>query len=98
MFLVRSPQGTIRTATPFAMKSWRYEGTRFFASLLAGDEPIWYLWVTAICGKTETKKLRAEIRLSSNLVPDCNDVFYRPGTDKNKQDNVEIPQIGIFSR
>ena len=68
----------------FAMKSWHYEGTRFFATLLTGTESLWHLWVTAACGKNEAKKLRAEIRLSSNLVPDCNDVFYRPGKKLKK--------------
>ena len=60
-----------------AMKSWRYRGIRIFATLTDG-RPYWHLCVTAACGRNEASKLRAEIRLSSNLMPDCNDVFYRP--------------------
>ena len=65
----------------FAMKSWRYGGMRFFVTLL--DGPVWHLWVNAACGRKVAKKWRAEIRLSSNLLPDCNDVFYRPGKSRN---------------
>ena len=61
-----------------AMKSWCYGGKRFFATLLVDYKSLWHLWVTAACGGNNAKKLRAEIRLSSNLEPDCNDVFYRP--------------------
>ena len=68
----------------FAMKSWRYEGTRFFATIKIGTKSWWHMWVTAACGRNEAKKLRAEIRLSSNLMPDCNDVFYRPGKIHHK--------------
>ena len=46
--------------------------------MLTDGKPYWDLCVTAACGRNEASKLRAEIRLSSNLVPDCNDVFYRP--------------------
>ena len=46
--------------------------------MLTEGKPNWDLCVTAACGRNEASKLRAEIRLSSNLVPDCNDVFYRP--------------------
>ena len=65
----------------FAMKSWLYGGIRFFATLFTGTEAVWHLWVTAACGRNDAKKLRAEIRLSSNLVPDCSDVFFRPGKE-----------------
>ena len=34
--------------------------------------------MTAACGKTAAEKFRAEIRLSSNIMPECNDVSYRP--------------------
>ena len=61
------------------MKSSRQEGIRFFATIVPGKYYLWHLWVTAACGRNDAKKLRAEIRLSSNLMPDCNDVFYRPG-------------------
>ena len=61
-----------------AMKSWRHGGIRFFATLVPGKYFLWHLWVTAACGMNDAKKFRAEIRLSSNLVPDCSDVFYRP--------------------
>ena len=61
------------------MKTWHFKGMRFYATLLLGEDSLWHLWVTAACGKNDAKKLRAEIRLSSNLRPDCNDVFYRPG-------------------
>ena len=66
----------------YAMRSWRHGGTRFYATLLTGRgrDSFWKLWVTAACGKTAAEKFRAEIRLSSNLVPECNDVHYRPGS------------------
>ena len=60
----------------FAMRSWHHRGTRFFATLFYADW-YWHLWVTAACGKTAAEKFRAEIRLSSNLKPGCNDVSYR---------------------
>ena len=63
----------------YAMRSWRHGGTRFFATLFTGADSLWQLWVTAACGKTAAEKFRAEIRLSSNLTPECNDVHYRPG-------------------
>jgi len=62
----------------FAIRSWHSQGMRFFATILPGADSLWHLWVTAACGKNDATKLRAEIRLSSNLRPDCNDVFYRP--------------------
>ena len=61
------------------MRSWRHGGTRFFATLLTEADSFWTLWVTAACGKTAAEKFRAEIRLSSNLMPECNNVYYRPG-------------------
>ena len=61
------------------MRSWRHGGTRFFATLFTGADSFWKLWVTAACGKTAAEKFRAEIRLSSNIMPECNDVHYRPG-------------------
>ena len=64
----------------YAVRSWRHGGTRFYATLLTGPDSFWKLWVTAACGKTAAEKFRAEIRLSSNLVPECNDVHYRPGS------------------
>ena len=76
-----------RDAVPcrFAVKSWLYGGTRIFAILISGTESLWHLLVIAACGRNDAEKLRAEIRLSSNLVPDCNDVFNRPvsALDKN---------------
>ena len=63
------------------MRSWRHGGVRFFSTLLSGNDSIWKLWVTAACGKTAAVKFRAEVRLSSNLAPDCNSVFYLPGKE-----------------
>ena len=77
--IIPEPEWQDSEGRMFAMKSWRYGGARFFATIVTGKESLWHLWVTAACGRNDTKKLRAEIRLSSNLVPDCNDVFYRPG-------------------
>ena len=70
-------EGTIEESS-FAVKTWRYRGVRLFATLVTGQHPLWHLYVMAACGRKEASKLRAEIRLSSNLVPECNDVFYRP--------------------
>ena len=70
-----------RKGRNFAMKSWIHGGTRFFATLITGKDSLWHLWVKAACGKEDAKKLRAKIRLSSKLVPECNDVFYRPVLD-----------------
>jgi len=61
----------------YAVKSWRYSGIRFFATLMT-DTNNWHLCVMAACGRKEADMLRVEIRLSSNIVPECNDVFYRP--------------------
>jgi len=62
----------------WASKTWRYRGVRFIATLISGRHSLWHLYVMAVCGRNESSKFRAEIRLSSNLVPECNDVFYRP--------------------
>ena len=62
----------------YAMRSWRHGGIRFFATVFTGDDASWALWVTAACGQTAAEKFRAEIRLSSNLTPECNNVYYRP--------------------
>ena len=66
------------TSMAYAMRSWRHGGTRFFATLFNGTDSFWQLWVTATCGKTAAEKFRAEIRLSSNLTSECNNVYYRP--------------------
>ena len=62
----------------YAMRSWRHGETRFFATLLTGDGSFWQLWLTAACGKTAADKFRAEIRLSSSLMPKCNSMYYWP--------------------
>ena len=62
----------------YAMRSWRHGGTRVFATLFAGTDAFWHIWVTAACGKTAAEKFRAEIRLSSNIMLECNDVSYMP--------------------
>ena len=85
-----------RDAVPcrFAVKSWLYGGTRIFAILISGTESLWHLLVIAACGRNDAEKLRAEIRLSSNLVPDCNDVFNRPGKD----DQISLLRHQLFSQ
>ena len=83
----------------FAMKSWRHGGIRFFATLVPGKYFLWHLWVTAACGMNDAEKFRAEIRLSSNLVPDCSDVFYRPGkiwSTKCAKQSSRKPELYIF--
>ena len=66
------------------MKTWRSSGTRFFATLIESflswenHEHFWFIWVTAACGKTSANNFRAEIRLSSNILPQCSLVYYMP--------------------
>ena len=60
----------------YATKTWRLSGTRFFAFLTAGN--YWCVWVMAACGKTAAEGFRAEIRLASDAMPDCSNVFLVP--------------------
>ena len=94
---------TVNNPIPFAMRTWRFSGTRFFASLLLKNHGIscqncrynigtscpncgmnrsnntfWNIWVTAACGKLEASKFRSEIRLASNIQPECTVVSHRP--------------------
>ena len=78
----------------FAMRTWRFSGTRFFASLIlknhgsscqncgytgnSNNITHWNIWVTAACGKLEASKFRSEIRLASNNQPEYTVVSHRP--------------------
>ena len=86
-----------RDAVPcrFAVKSWLYGRTRIFAILISGTESLWHLLVMAACGRNDAEKLRAEIRLSSNLVPDSSDVFYRPGKILTFELNLVLQKLNV---
>ena len=68
------------------MRTWRSSGMRLFATLLRsyggykGKEALWAIWITAACGIITANEFRAEIRLSSNILPECSLVYYMPVT------------------
>ena len=70
----------------YFIRTWRSSGMRLFATLLKSwdsyekRELLWTIWVTAACGKRSAKKLRAEVRVSSNILPECSLVYYMPVT------------------
>ena len=61
-----------------AIRTWRHSDVRFFATLFLGSDDFWHVMVSAACGKNTAAKFRAEIRLASQAVPECSNLYYRP--------------------
>jgi len=61
-----------------AIRTWRHSDVRFFATLFLGGDDFWHIMVSAACGKNTAAKFRAEIRLASQDVPECSNLYYRP--------------------
>jgi len=61
-----------------AIRTWRHSDVRFFATLFLGSDDFWHIMVSAACGKNTAAKFRAEIRLASQDVPECSNLYYRP--------------------
>ena len=45
---------------------------------IPSESTFWNLWVTAACSKTDAENFRAEIRLSSNILPEMTHVSHMP--------------------
>lgn len=69
--------GLVSNNWTYGTKTWRLSGTRFFAFLTAAHS-VWSVWVMAACGKTAAAGFKAEIRLASDAMPDCSNVFFVP--------------------
>ena len=64
----------------FAMRSWRQFGTRFFATVLvAANTTLWHVWVTVAGPYEISKRYRTEIRLASEVLPECTSISFMPG-------------------
>ena len=63
---------------PIAIRTWRHSDIRFFATLFLGGDDFWHIMVSAACGKNTAAKFRAEIRLTSQDLPECSNVYHRP--------------------
>ena len=65
-------------APPTAIRTWRHSDVRFFATLFLGGDGFWHIMVSGACGKNMAAKFRAEIRLTSQDLPECSNVYHRP--------------------
>ena len=64
------------------MRTWKNTGIRFYATLMVSAaenaNTFWNLWVTVACSKTDAENFRAEIRLSSDILPKTTHVSHLP--------------------
>ena len=85
----------------YAIRTWNNAGTRFFATLMvlaaSKENTFWNLWVTAACSsKTDAENFRAEIRLSSDILPKMTNVSHLPVAHL-ESDIIEIEEQSSFA-